>query len=89
MYLKQNLGSKPLVVSDDLAQNSLLEKFPLIDILTKPIEAGVDILIFSGWRAPVDAALDECLEAVKNKAISEAKIDAAVSRIIKLKQTIQ
>ena len=89
LYLKQNLGSKPLVVSDDLAQNSLLEKFPLIDILTKPIEAGVDILIFSGWRAPVDAALDECLEAVKNKAISEAKIDAAVSRIIKLKQTIQ
>ena len=89
LYLKDNLGSKPLVVSDDLAQNSLLEKFPLIDILTKPIEAGVDILIFSGWRAPVDAALDKCLEAVKDKAISEAKIDAAVSRIIKLKQTIQ
>jgi len=89
LYLKNNLGSEALVVSDDLAQTSLLDEFSLKEIVTKPIEAGVDILIFSGWVAPVNQALDTFLEAVSNKEISETKIEQAISRIIKLKQTLQ
>ena len=88
-YLKNNLGSEALVVSDDLSQTSLLNRFSLKEIMTKPIEAGVDILIFSGWVTPVDQALDSFLEAVSNKEISETKIEQAIVRIIKLKQTLQ
>lgn len=89
LYLKNNLGSEVLVVSDDLAQTSLLDGFSLKEIVTKPIEAGVDILIFSGWVAPVNQALDAFWEAVRNKEVSETKIEQAISRIIKLKQTLQ
>jgi len=60
----------------------------LKEILTKPVEAGVDILIFSGYRLPVEQGLDEFLAAVKNKEVSESKLQTAVSRIIQLKQSL-
>ena len=69
-------------------QNSLLNKFSLKEIVTKPIEAGVDILIFSGYRSPVEQGLDEFLTALRNKEISEIKIQETISRIIQLKQKI-
>lgn len=87
-YLKDNLGQEILIVSDDLDQNSLLEKFSLKDIVKKPVEAGVDILIFSGYRLPAEKGLDEVLQAVKNKEISLEKIDKAFSRITQLKKAL-
>jgi len=85
-YLKDNLGQEILIVSDDLDQNSLLEKFSLKDILKKPVEAGVDILIFSGYRLPAEKGLDEALQAAQNKEISLEKIDKAFLRITQLKK---
>jgi beta-N-acetylhexosaminidase len=87
-FLKKNLGSEVLVICDDLAQNSLLEKFTLKEIVTKPILAGVDILIFSGRRESVEEALETFYQAYQNGEIPEEKINEAVSRIIKLKQKL-
>lgn len=87
-YLKNNLSSQLLIVSDDLDQNSLLEKFSLKEIMTTPLKAGVDILIFSGWRLPVEQGLDAFLAAIKNGEISEAKINESVSKIIQIKQIL-
>lgn len=84
--LRDNLGNQILVVSDDLGQNSLLENFSLKEIVTKPIEAGVDILIFSNYRLPAEGALDEFLTAYKDNVMSKEKINAAVSKIIQFKQ---
>lgn len=87
-FLKNNLGSEILIISDDLSQNSLLENFTLKEIITKPIEAGIDVLIFSGWRSPVAEALEIFSEAVKNGEISEEKINQLVSKIIQLKKEL-
>ena len=87
-FLENNLGSEILIISDDLAQNSLLKKFTLKEIVTKPIQAGVDILIFSGWRESVEEGLKTYFEAYRNGEISEAKINQAVSRIIQLKEKL-
>ena len=87
-YLKDNLGQEILIVSDDLDQNSLLEKFSLKDIVKKPVEAGVDILIFSGYRLSAEKGLDETLQAAQNKEISLEKIDKAFLRITQLKKTL-
>ena len=87
-YLKDNLGQEILIVSDDLDQNSLLEKFSLKDIVKKPVEAGVDILIFSGYRLPAEKGLDEALQAAQNKEISLEKIDKAFLRITQLKKAL-
>jgi len=87
-FLKNNLGSKILILTDDLSQNSLLNKFSLKEIVTKPILAGVDILIFSGWRLSVEQGLDEFLKAFRNGEISKEKIDKAISRVTQLKQVL-
>lgn len=88
-FLKSELGSDILIISDDLSQNSLLDNFNLKQIVTNPVSAGVDMLIFSGWRNPVEDALDEFLEAVEQKQISETAINNAFSRISQLKQKLE
>jgi beta-glucosidase-like glycosyl hydrolase len=72
--LKNNLGQKILIISDDLDQNSLINKFPLKEIFKLPIESGTDILIFSGYRLPVEQGLNEFLTAVINGEISNEAI---------------
>ena len=87
-FLKNNLGSEVLIVSDDLDQNSLLKKFSLKETVTKPIESGTDILIFSGYRLPAEKGLDEAFRAAQNKEISLENIDKAFLRITQLKKTL-
>lgn len=88
-FLKNELGSDILIISDDLSQNSLLDNFTLNEIITKPVSAGVDMLIFSGWRSPVEQALDEFFKAIEQKQISETMITNAFSKIIQLKQGLE
>ncbi len=87
-FLKNNLGSEALVISDDLAQNYLLEKFSLKDTIIKPILAGVDVVIFSGWQASVSEALEIFYAAVRNGEIPESKINEKFTKITKLKQNL-
>jgi len=87
-FLKNNLSQEVLVISDDLDQNSLINKFSLKEIFKLPIESGVDILIFSGYRLPVEQGLNEFLTAVINGEISNEAINKAIVRVIKFKQDI-
>ena len=87
--LKNSLGSEVLIISDDLAQTSLLANFSLREIVTKPITAGVDILLFSGWRLPAEQGLDAFLEAVENQEIAEETLNEAISRVVSLKQKLK
>lgn len=87
-FLKDNLGQDILIVSDDLAQNYLLEKFTLKDIVLKSIEAGVDVLMFSGWQIEPARALDVFYKTFRDGEILQAKINERISKIIKLKQNL-
>jgi len=87
-FLKSNVRGNYLIISDDLSQNSLLSKFSLKEIITLPIKAGIDILIFSGWRMPVVNGVSALREAIESGDISEQRIDRSVLKIIKLKQQI-
>lgn len=88
LFLKNNLGGNVLILSDDLAQNYLLEKFSLKDILKKPIQAGVDLLIFSGWQIEVSKGLEEFFASFRQGELSESQLEAAISRIIQLKENL-
>ena len=85
-FLKNNSNPEVLIISDDLAQDSLLNKFPLEEIVKLPVEAGVDVLIFSGWDIEVSQGLEAFYTAFKNGEVSKANVETAVSRIIQLKQ---
>lgn len=87
-FLKNNLNSEILIVSDDLAQNYLLENFSLKDLFARPISAGVDLLIFSGWEADIEDSLNIFFNSFRRGELSRGKIEEAVLRIINLKQTM-
>jgi len=87
-FLKENLGSDALIISDDLAQNYLLEKFSLEEMFNKAVSAGVDMLIFSGWEADVGQALDVFFTSFQRGELSREKIEEAVSRVINFKQSM-
>jgi beta-N-acetylhexosaminidase len=87
-FLKSKIKGDYLIISDDLAQNSLLDRFTLKEIVTLPLKAGIDILGFSGWRIPVEKGVLELYEAVENGEISEEIINQSVLKIIKFKQKL-
>jgi len=78
-FLKNNLGSDVLIISDDLAQDYLLEKFSLDELFQKSISAGVDLLIFSGWEADVKEALEVFFTSFQSGNFSKDKIEEAGS----------
>ncbi len=86
--LKNTLGNQILIISDDLDQNSLLDKFSLEEVVTKPFLAGTDILIFSGYRLPAEQGLEAFLQAVDKGKVPQTKIQQAISRIVDLKKNL-
>jgi beta-N-acetylhexosaminidase len=88
-YLKNNLGSKALIMTDDLAQTYLTDDFPLKDVVTKPIEAGADIMIFSGWEIGVAEGLDAFIDAFRKQEVSKDKTEAAILKIINVKNSLK
>ncbi len=84
--IKQAVGASPLIITDDLAQNSVLKRFSLEQIVGLPLMAGNDMLIFSGWKSPVAPAVLAAQEMVKSGQVAKDKVDKAVSRIIKQKE---
>lgn len=85
--LKESLGEELLVITDDLPQPSLIDRFSLKGVVVLPILAGADVLTFStNWETTLRTAVDFIEEAVRKGEISEARIDASVLKIIKLKK---
>jgi len=81
--LRDKIKGNYLIISDDLSQNSLLNEYSLEEIVSLPIKAGTDMLIFSGWKKPVEQGVS----AFKQGDISEKRINQSVQKIIKLKQS--
>jgi len=82
--IKRELGSSILIISDDLDQHSLLNKYSLEDIVVKPVQAGVDILIFSGWRSEARQGVEVLLSAVK-----QGKVEINIDRIVELRKKLK
>ena len=71
-------------------QKIKMGNFPsLKEVMDQAAKAGVDMLIFSGYKLPADKieeAATALYEAVQNGEISEARINRSVLKIIKLKE---
>lgn len=87
-FLKEQFSEDIIIVSDDLSQNSLLNEFSLEEIVGSPVNAGVNLLIFSGWRKPVPEGVRTLLDLVKAGEISEERIDESFNKIVKLKSRL-
>jgi len=84
--LRQEMGYKGVVVSDDLQMKAISKHYTLKETVTLAINSGVDILLFGNQLA--DQNIDELVETiflqVKNGSISHARIIESNKRIKKL-----
>jgi len=84
--LRQKMGYKGVIVSDDLQMKAISKHFTLKETVTLAINSGVDILLFGNQlgNQNLDELIETILEQVKNGSIPHAKIIEANRRIKKL-----
>jgi len=88
--LRKEMGFNGVVFSDDMNMKAISAEYGLKEAIEKTINAGVDVLLFSGKREGVaskDAAdiVNIILELIKEGKISKGRINESYNRIIKMK----
>ncbi len=87
--LRQNLGFRGVVVSDDLQMKAIRDHFTLRETLLLSLQAGVDILLFGNNLEYDPDLLPEIQrimrELVESGVVSRERLEASYSRIMALK----
>lgn len=89
--LRQDLGFQGVIFSDDMHMKAISAEYGLKESIELAINAGVDVLLFSGNISGTESTSASELVAiivglVKEKKISEQRIRDSYTRILKMKQ---
>jgi beta-N-acetylhexosaminidase len=88
--LRDSLGFKGVVISDELFMRALSDNYGLEETVVTTINAGTDILLFNtnirNDRSLVQTVINIVMDNVQNGTISETTINDSYQRIIRLKQ---
>jgi len=89
--LRQDLGFKGVVVSDDMNMGAIVDNYGFDEALIKAIQAGCDILIISNNGSEynekaAEEAVETIFQAVKEGELSEEQINESYDRIQELKE---
>jgi beta-N-acetylhexosaminidase len=83
--LREELGFQGVIVSDAIGMAAILKKWPLPKACTLAIKAGCDTILLKAD----DESRSQCFfglkQAVENGELSEARVDEAVTRLLKMK----
>lgn len=86
-YLRNNLGFKGLIISDDMVMGGI-KKFTPFDACKRAIDAGVNMFIYRNADEAAIGLIEQIIDAVKKGEISIEKIDASVDYILRLKKSL-
>jgi len=85
--LRQDMQFKGLVVTDSLEMGALGEAgFPVPQAAAAALKAGADLLLFNRDHALHRQAIDEVEAQIQNGTISMDRLDAAVQRVLSVKE---
>lgn len=84
--LREGLGFKGVVVTDDLEMAAISDTHGPGAAAVKAIEAGADLILFCRDEDKQREALEAVANAVKHKKISEARIEQSLLRILQMKE---
>jgi beta-N-acetylhexosaminidase len=87
--LREELGFRGVVISDDLEMGAILKNYGIGEACTMAINAGVDMLSICADAGLIRQGFAAVVEAVKKGEIKEARIDESLNRIAKLKSLAQ
>ncbi|WP_408010075.1 beta-N-acetylhexosaminidase [Pseudalkalibacillus sp. A8] len=84
--LREELKFNGVVITDDMTMGAIIENYDIGEASIKAIQAGNDIvLVAHGYENKVKA-VNSLTNAVKDRIISEERIDESVQRILRLKE---
>ncbi len=85
--LRDKLGFKGVIVSDDMTMGAIRKEYPLDIAFEKAINAGVDMFIISNnYEDNTTLVINTIAQLVKEGKVSEAEIDRAYHNITELKK---
>ncbi|HTN43580.1 MAG TPA: beta-N-acetylhexosaminidase [Nitrospiria bacterium] len=84
--LREAMGFKGVVVTDDLEMAAISDRHGPGEAAVKAIEAGADLILFCRDEDKQREALEAVANAVKHKKISEARIEQSLLRILQMKE---
>lgn len=84
--LREKLGFKGVVISDDMTMGAIVENYEIGNAAIKAINAGSDIVLVAHGYDNSLAVIISIKEAVTNGIISEERLNESVYRILSLKQ---
>ncbi len=84
--LRNKMGYKGLIITDDMEMGAIKNNFGIKEASIKAVEAGVDILLVCHTEGNITAAIQSIVEGVKDGRISEERIEESVMRILKIKE---
>jgi len=79
--LRQELGYRHLVVTDDLEMGAIAKQFEIEDAAVRAFTAGEDMLLICATPETIRRGYKGLLEAVRRKEISEKRMQASLRRI--------
>lgn len=84
--LREELGFEGLIVTDCLEMHAISKEYGIPEGAIRAIQAGADCVLVSHTLSEQTAAITAVIEAVRSGRIPMAQIDAAVGRILALKE---
>jgi beta-N-acetylhexosaminidase len=84
--LRGEMRFRGVAIADDLSQPAITTSMSVADAAVQAIAAGSDMVYISGPARGQDAAYRALLAAVASGAISRARLDEAVTRVLTLKR---
>ena len=79
--LRQELGYKHLVVTDDLEMGAIAKQFEIEDAAVRAFDAGEDMLLICATPDTIRRGYHGLLKAARDKRISERRIQSSLRRI--------
>ncbi len=87
--LRENLGFRRLVVTDDLEMGAILKNYGIGEACKMALRAGVDQLLICNREDTIRAGFEAVVEAVRAGELDEALIDNSLQRTALVKNLIK
>ncbi len=84
--LRNQFRYKGIVVTDDMEMKAITDKYEMGEAAVRAIEAGADVILVCSKEDAQLAAIEAVTKAVKEKRISEARIEQSLLRILQVKE---
>ncbi len=84
-YLRQLLGYNGLIITDDLEMKAIDDQYEIGEAAVLSIQAGADMVIVASTLKKQQRVYNALRQAVRNRRISEIRLNESVLRILKSK----